>query len=76
MVYCIQYLYYSKANKSDVLVPFNPQKDKWLQRELKEGGIPEDKIEALDSKLVDITNNVFEEFKKDLDGIISLVFII
>lgn len=71
MVYYMHCLNYSQANKDDILVPSNPQEDTWLQRELNEAGIPEDRKQEFDLKLVEITKNVFEGFKKELDGIIN-----
>ena len=73
--FLIQELY--GANKGDLLVPSDPKEDKWLRRELSEGGFSEaDQIE-LDKKLVDITKKLYFEFNEEIskieDGNIKIV---
>ena len=57
-----------QANEEDCLIPSKPIKDRWLRRELMEGGFSEPDADALDTQLVEIAQEVFKEFKQSLDG--------
>ena len=75
----MEYIYIAiiilQANKEDVLVPSDPQEDKWLRRELKEGGFEDDTASELDKKLVEITKQLYSEFKEDISSNFVLYYV-
>ena len=52
-----------------MLIPSDPQLDHWLRRELREGGLDEEKQNEFDSKLVEIAKDVYAEYQQVINGI-------
>ena len=60
-----------QANEEDPILPHNPREDKWLKRELEEGGFFEEAIVLLEGKLAEICNTVFDQFQQSVNGKMS-----
>ena len=58
----------TQANEEDPILPHNPKEDKWLKRELEEGGFFEEKITLLEEKLAEICNSIFDQFQQSVNG--------